>query len=1650
MAGGVAIRTPQNQGYFYEEGGILSPDAHCRAFDKNAKGTVFGSGAGVVVLKPLARAMADGDSIYAIIKGSAINNDGGVKIGYTAPSVDGQAEVIAEAISVAGIDAESITYIEAHGTGTPLGDPIEIAALTEAFGRRAEKKQYCAIGSVKTNIGHLDTAAGIAGLIKTVCALHNRRLPPSLHFTEQNPKIDFANSPFYVNTQSRDWLQNGTPRRAGVSSFGIGGTNAHVVLEEAPTAPQSHKSKPLRLLTISAKTESALGRTIESLARRLKSDTQYNLADVCYTLQVGRRAFAHRSAIVCKDTADAVSVLESLDASRIIKGFREGEQPRVAFLLPGQGSQHVNMARDLYETEVGFASQLDACVELLRPHLNLDLRQLLFAGEDQSETAARQLEQTAIAQPALFAIEYALARLWMEWGVMPDAIIGHSIGEYVAASLAGVLDLSDALRLISARGRLMQSMPGGAMLSVQLSESRIAPLMEADLSLAAVNGPSTVVIAGSFEAVADLEKRLADQSIAFTRLHTSHAFHSSMMDPIIDEFVSMVQDCQLHPPSIPYISNLTGDWITASEATDSRYWGRHIRETVRFSDGLRLLENPNRVLLEVGPGNALSTLARQQSRQAVTVSCLPHPREKRSSLESLLSAAGRLWAEGIEIDWERFYSRERRQRVSLPAYPFEGQRYSIKADRKATVEEKRSSLDDWFYAPVWQRSVLPESDLGAEQPQQWLVIRGEDSFSRKMTEHLRERGIAVTAAITGDQYARTDDNSFTIRVSSREDYETLLRELSESGRFPDRIIHGLNLWPIDGKTSGGHLWEEVRPRSFDSLLFLTQALERSRPESRVRISVLSNNMQKVCGERFVYPEKSLALGLVKVVPQEHPNLSCQSIDIAFESEEEIGEEELLVDLIEELLASSNDQVLAYRGGERWVQRIDRIRLSAESRLGSRLRDKGVYLITGGLGGVGLVLAEEIARLVKARLVLIGRSALPEQTFDQRSESRWAEAIRKIQTLKEMGSEVLTIAADVTDAEAMERAIGRAEEEFGPVTGVIHAAGIPGGGIVQIKTPDACEQVLAPKVQGTLVLHSALKGRNLDFFILCSSINSIVGGFGQSDYCAANAFCDSFAQAHFRHRGTYVTSVNWDRWDDVGMAARPFSGQSQMPVAVNGSYNPLSSERAHPLLDACVVETSERSVFWSQFSPATHWVLSDHKVLGIPTVPGTTYLEMARAAFVHLHPSEVTDIRGVTFRAPLMVDEGEVREVITSLDRNEEGYTFRVMSRLAGTGAAQWEEHARGEVAASRDGAGDNNQYRKEADRILHTGRRLSVNGNSNGDIKFITTGPRWDSLISVHVTETEALADLNISDSFENDLSEFVLHPSLLDVATGFIQYLVDGDYLPLVYERLIVRSSLPRRMFSYVKFRGDATKPREIITCDLSICDEEGREAVKVEGFSMKRVADASLVRPEPKPVYQTESITQKALAEGFGQSISPRHGAEIFRRVVEQGTVPQIIVSITDIEKRVEAVGSNRSRLLEDLENLGTTQTVHARPPVSAAYSEPTNDLERRIAAIWQRVLGIEQVGINDSFFELGGTSLTGIQLVSELKKEFKVVIPVVSIFEASTVAALAKYLNAQSGPQAIFEQVQDRAEKKKQALKGRRQMVDKKVAMTTPRNS
>jgi amino acid adenylation domain-containing protein len=753
LAGGVSITLPQKRGYFYQEGGMGSADGHCRPFDNDAQGTVFGSGIGVVLLKRLEDAVADGDQIYAVIRGFGSNNDGATKIGYTAPSVEGQANVIAMAQQTAGIDARTIGYVEAHGTATPLGDPIELAALTKAFRSSTNESGFCTIGTAKANVGHLDIAAGITGLIHATHIVRYGQFPPTLHFKHPTEKFDLASSPFKVTGAGTKWESSSSPRRAGVSAFGVGGTNAHLILEEAPRVRSTPAQRPIQLLTLSARSQDALDATSKELVEYLKNHADVSLEDVAYTLQVGRKAFDYRRAIAANSVESAIASLD-IPLTRSTNRKKHLEQPGVSFIFPGQGSQHVNMGREFYRTERVYREAFDTCSSLLRADLGIDLRETLF----QNGAAEFDTTQTYFAQPAIFAVEYSLAKLWMSWGIEPQSMTGHSIGEFAAACLADVFSLQDALHLVAVRGRLMQDLPKGDMLSVRMSEADTVPLLRDGLSIAAINAPTLCVVSGPPDAMAKLEEELTRRNVIHRKLYTSHAFHSSMMDPILPLFLQEVEKVNLSSPKIPYVSCVTGDWITAKQATDPAYWTRHVRDSVRFSQAVsRILEKEDIALLEVGPGGVLATLARQHvtpSANRVIASSMTDGNSDHREEFVMQQSLGALWTYGIKPDWKKLHADERRLRVSLPCYPFERKRFWF-GDSLTTTNQRNTTAADDEIAQV--QSIASDADAISEEMLSMSTATPNGTKPRK--EYLRGVIAEIFEELSGQTIAESDQEA---------------------------------------------------------------------------------------------------------------------------------------------------------------------------------------------------------------------------------------------------------------------------------------------------------------------------------------------------------------------------------------------------------------------------------------------------------------------------------------------------------------------------------------------------------------------------------------------------------------------------------------------------------------------------------------------------------------------------------------------------------------------------------------------------------------------------------------------------------------------------------------------------------------------------
>lgn len=1171
LAGGVSVRVPHLAGHMYAAGSVFSPDGHCRPFDASAQGTIFGSGVGVVVLKRLNDAMQDRDTIYAVIKGSAVNNDGSSKADYTAPSIQSQSDVISEALSVADVDAASISYIEAHGTGTYLGDPIEVMALTRAFRAFTEKKGYCKIGSVKANIGHLDAAAGMAGLIKTTLALQHGEIPATINFEKPNPEIDFDNSPFIVNNALSPWLAEHGPRRAGVTALGIGGTNAHVVLEEAPALDKQKPHKGRQLLVFSARTPEALAQVTSDLGDHLSDHKAERLLDTAHTLQVGRKMFEHRRFCVVEDHADAAGALLPLDEERVVTVSDNAHRHSVVFMFSGQGAQYVQMARELYEKESVFRDWIDQQAAFLTATLSVDLRTIIFASEDDA-TATEKLKQTCFAQPALFMVEYALAMQWKAWGIQPAALIGHSIGEYAAACVAGVFSWEDALTLVAERGRLMQQMPAGKMLGVKLSDQELKPFLdkEKEVELAAVNSAALCVVSGTDTAIDLLEHKLASEGASYQPLHTSHAFHSSMMDPVVDEFAAVVSTVKLQPPALQVVSNVTGTWLTDAEATNPAYWAHQLRQPVLFKQGItELLKTPGRVFLEVGPGNTLGTFVRRHTELTAdhtVLTSIRHPNEKVSDQQRLLETVGHLWAHGLDIDWQALHGEHQPGRIALPGYPFarthhwfvsknqkesqqpKGTSYNKfngtgRSKEDATEVERRAEPADWFYQPSWKRSQrLDEASAVLHDRQPFLVFAAEASLVGNFCDWAKEKGHPVVTVFPGEKFIAKGKDHFVINPSAAEDYRQLLERLHKANLFPRYVA---NFWTI-GEVKLLHQpgeadLQHIKTRAFYSQLYLAKALwEGTWKKQKIKVGIITSQLFDVTGEESLSPAKALLLGPSGVLPKELPTYDGFVVDVPTAMTQHNAS--LAESLGAEFGEEGGSGNIAYRGKHRWVQCFEQVQLPSISKTASVIRKAGVYLITGGLGGVGMAIATSLANMPEVKLILLGRSPMPERkgwdtwVADHDNQDGTSKKIENIRALERLGAQVATYAVDVADTTAVQKLIDTVIKQFGKIDGVVHAAGVIEDMMAPLKEDASVERVLAAKVAGTLNLGRALRSIKPDFFLLCSSINAHVAPAGQIDYVAANQFMDHFAVQYSANAGIPVQSVNWPGWTEVGMLA----------------------------------------------------------------------------------------------------------------------------------------------------------------------------------------------------------------------------------------------------------------------------------------------------------------------------------------------------------------------------------------------------------------------------------------------------------------------------------------------------------------------------------
>lgn len=1143
LAGGVTVSSPENIGYIYQDGMIQSKDGHCRPFDQEASGTIFGDGAGIVLLKRYEDAVRDGNPIHAVIKGVGVNNDGSRKAGFTAPSVEGQAEVLKETYEKSGIDPASIGYVEAHGTGTKMGDPIEVSALSQVF--KGTDPLTIPIGSVKSNVGHLNSAAGIAGLFKAILALQHKTIPPTIHYESPNQEIPFKDTPFYVNQKALYWKEADGPRRAGVSSFGIGGTNAHMIIEEGLQAKQKPASNQKQLLVLSAKTDTALAEMTERLKQYVIEHPQVPLEDIAYTLRYGRKQFPYRKAIVLA-SADEWMQQNQLETNV----FRSKKWRKATFMFSGQGAQYAGMMRGLYDAEPVFKWEVDRCFKYVMETEQVDLKGIVFSEDETNE----DITKTSNAQPLLFIFEYALAKLLQHSGVEPESMIGHSIGEYVAACLSGVFSLESALTLVMARGRLMQDMEKGAMLSVQLPEAELVSMIDESLSVAAVNAKDLCVVSGREEHIATFEKKLQDKGIITRQLHTSHAFHSYMMEPMLEAFQQIVEKVELHEPAIPFVSNVTGTWATSEDVMTASYWTNHLRGTVRFHEGLsQLLTDEVRALIEVGPGNSLIALAKRHENKEShhdVLNMVRHTREQADDHAYFLKRIGELWAGGYEVRAQQHLAQEERQLVSLPTYPFERKRYWIEAGKPASPqlsapkETKKKEMEEWFYLPSWEQQPLKPVFEKETEEQTWLIFKEQDAFHELFTHSFKQKGIKVISVTKGEAYQEQDE-SFTINPAEGQHYRKMLDTLSNRGINIQRILHLWEAAKEDDNSNRQAAFQAHIEKGYYSLIFLSQAIAAQKNIRECRLFTITSGIQPVTGNETICAEKSAMLGPCKVISQEYHHIKCWNIDVEDVPEVMSWKEQVLVDLIvQEIMQPGKDQLVAYRHRKRWVQSYKHLPLQKEDGLPKMIRPNGVYLITGGLGGIGFVLSKMLAKEGNVHLYLTGRTALPPRnewaSYVQQANADEAQRTRieKVLELERLGATVEAVQANAGNLDQMKHVFDAIRKKHGGVHGVFHAAGLPGStsfrAIKDIPSTLAQgEDQFQSKVKGLDVLEQLLDQEQADFCLLFSSISALLGGLGFSAYSAANLYMDAFAARLNQHSQTPWMCVNWDAWNFWG-------------------------------------------------------------------------------------------------------------------------------------------------------------------------------------------------------------------------------------------------------------------------------------------------------------------------------------------------------------------------------------------------------------------------------------------------------------------------------------------------------------------------------------
>ena len=1102
LAGGVNINSSKNIGYQYKEGMIFSTDGHCRAFDEKSTGTVSGEGGGIVVLKRLEDAINDKDHIYAVIRASSVNNDGNRKVGYTAPSIKGQYDCIKKTYQIAQVSSDSITYVEAHGTGTKLGDPIEIEALNKAFDFNKEHK--CAIGSVKTNIGHLDVAAGIAGLIKVVKSIKHKQIPPTLHYKTPNPNINFDEGPFYVNNELMEWENIGdTPLRAGVSSFGIGGTNVHLLVEEPSKIEKDENSRPLQLILLSASTPTALKEYKSKLLEFIKRKDAISIADLGYTLNVGRTPFKYRNYFVSSNRNNLAINLANRNTEVV---YSDSKNKNIVFMFPGQGSQYFGMARDIYLNEPYFKSIFDEGIHVLESLSNENFYEIIGYSSNLN-IDKEKINDTVYTQPLLFLTEYALAKLLIKWGIHPNLMIGHSLGEYVAACISEVFSFEEGLKLVLKRAQLMSKIDEGSMVSIGKPEIDIIPMLNDNLSIAAVNTDDSCVISGNKKDIDKLKNKLSEMEISFIELKTSRAFHSVMMDDTVEGYKKELSLVNLSPPKYPFISNVSGKEVNNIEVTTSEYWIKHLRQTVKFSEGLgTILEKGDSIFIEVGSGKTLLNFIKRNKKndqfKNEVVNLFNTTKEGvETEYEQFISAIGSIWSKGVSVNWDAYYENEQRCKISAPTYCFNRTSLPVRVNPLEQINLKniieKEKISDWFYIPVWKRDFTNSTLKKNKVKSTYLLFSDGGVFINCLSQRLKEKGEHVIEITKGNNFLRENDCFYSIDPYKEDSMNKLFNEFELQNLSINQIIYH---WTFIGCKY------EVLETAVRVLQSLLSKVIGYQSEIKKNFTFLTISSQKVQNNDNVIDLSSFEQKLVDICSQENPLIHSNWIDIDDDSRDNL----LLSNVISELDNDKSFCTIAFRKNKKWSRDYDAINL--EGLTHSKLKYNGIYILTGGLGYVGVILSKYLLQKYKAKVILLGRGDIYNVDQSSNLSDNYKFKLSEIEKLKKEYGNIYYYQADVSDYSSFSKCIELIESEHKCINGVLHLAGnvnLETFKSVESLTQQDIQDQFEPKLKGTLNIYEIFKNKNLDFVWVSSSLSTIVGGLTSGAYAVANNFIDHF-------------------------------------------------------------------------------------------------------------------------------------------------------------------------------------------------------------------------------------------------------------------------------------------------------------------------------------------------------------------------------------------------------------------------------------------------------------------------------------------------------------------------------------------------------------